>query len=94
MPRFSALFVASLALAVSATSLFAQRPAAVETRAVTPRGPLGVSEQSVVRLFESAAPSVAYITTERLEATSFFTAGVAQGAGSGFVRVKVIDRAI
>jgi 2-alkenal reductase len=85
MSRFPALFVAFLALAVSATSLFAQRPAGVETRAVTPRGPLGASEQSVVRLFESAAPSVAYITTERLEATSFFTVGVAQAAGSGFV---------
>ena len=85
MPRFPALFVAFVALAVPATSLFAQRPAAVEARVVTPRGPLGASEQSVVRLFDSAAPSVAYITIERLEATSFFMIGVAQGAGSGFV---------
>jgi len=85
MPRFPARFAVFLALALSATSLFAQHPAGVETRAVAPRGPLGASEQSVVRLFESAAPSVAYITTERLEATSFFTVGVAHAAGSGFV---------
>jgi 2-alkenal reductase len=57
----------------------------VEPRTVSPRGPLLPAEQSVVRLFESAAPSVAYITTERLEATSFFTVGVAKNAGSGFV---------
>src|ERR1043166_5109035 len=42
----------------------------VEPRTVSPRGPLLPAEQSVVRLFENAAPSVAYITTERLEATS------------------------
>ncbi len=39
----------------------------------------------MVSLFERAAPSVAYITTERLEAVGFFSAGIAQGAGSAFV---------
>jgi 2-alkenal reductase len=38
-----------------------------------------------VRLFENAAPSVAYITTERVEQRNFFTIGVARNAGSGFV---------
>jgi 2-alkenal reductase len=56
-----------------------------EPRAVSPRGPLLPAEQSVVRLFENAAPSVAYITTERIEQTSFFTVGLAKNAGSGFV---------
>lgn len=57
----------------------------VEPRGVSPRGPLLPAEQSVVRLFENAAPAVAYITTERLEPTSFFTVGVSKNAGSGFV---------
>ena len=56
-----------------------------EPRTVSPRGALLPAEQSVVRLFENAAPSVAYITTERLEPTSFFSVGVAKNAGSGFV---------
>jgi 2-alkenal reductase len=84
-PRISAVFAALLALVAGATTLFAQRPAAVESRAVAPRGPLNATEQSVVRLFESAAPSVAYINTERIEPTSLFTVGVAKGTGSGFV---------
>ena len=59
--------------------------AAAEQRTVTPRGPLLPYEQALVRLFEETAPSVAYITTEQLRATGFFTAAVTQGAGSGFV---------
>jgi 2-alkenal reductase len=58
---------------------------ATEPRAIAPRGPLLPHEQALVRLFDEAAPSVAYITTEQLRATGFFTAAVAQGAGSGFV---------
>jgi 2-alkenal reductase len=42
-------------------------------------------EQALAGLFDATAPSVAYITTERVERTGFFTAEVAQGAGSGFV---------
>jgi 2-alkenal reductase len=56
-----------------------------EARAVTPRGPLPASEQALASLFETSAPSVAYITTEVWQATGFFSATVAQGAGSGFV---------
>jgi 2-alkenal reductase len=78
--------IAALAAALAAAiPLFAQRPAPAEPRAVLPRGPLLPAEQAVVRLFEITAPSVAYINTERLEPTSFFTAGIAKGAGSGFV---------
>lgn len=57
---------------------------AASPRAVTPRGPLLADEKQVVDLFQNAAPSVAYITTERLE-RNFFTIEVAQGGGSGFV---------
>lgn len=55
-----------------------------EPRIVSPRGPLTDHERNLVQLFENAAPSVAYITTERLE-QNFFYAEVAQGAGSGFI---------
>ena len=57
----------------------------VEPRAITPRGPLGEEERRLVALFESAAPSVAYITTEIVRARGLFGAEVGQGAGSGFV---------
>jgi 2-alkenal reductase len=63
----------------------AQAPARPVPREVAPRGPLLGEEQALIALFERAAPSVAYITTEQLRATGFFTAEVAQGAGSGFV---------
>jgi 2-alkenal reductase len=79
----AALLSALAAALAPAAQRGAENP--IQSRAVTPRGPLTPSEQSVVRLFESAAPSVAYINTERVEATSFFTMGVAKGAGSGFV---------
>jgi 2-alkenal reductase len=57
----------------------------VEPRAIAPRGPLPAGEQAVVEMFQNAAPSVAYITTEVLQPTGFFSAAVARGAGSGFV---------
>jgi len=74
-------------LLAAAVGAAAASPAAgaSESRPVTPRGPLLAYEQALVRLFEETAPSVAYITTEQLRATGFFTAAVAQGAGSGFV---------
>ena len=82
-----------IAVALAATLLvtgvtYAQREAAekaVVPRAVAPRGPLLESERGLVALFEIAAPSVAYITTENLVQRGFFGASVAQGAGSGFV---------
>jgi 2-alkenal reductase len=73
--------LAAVALSVSAAAW----ATSASPRAVAPRGPLLPQEQALVRLFEEAAPSVAYITTEQLRATGFFTATVAQGAGSGFV---------
>jgi 2-alkenal reductase len=76
------LIAATLLGALVYAQRAAERP--IEPRAVTPRGPLLESERNLVGLFENAAPSVAYITTERLE-QNFFFAEVAQGAGSGFV---------
>ena len=66
------------------TTPWAREPAS--PRAVTPRGPLQAQEQAVVNLFESTAPSVAYITTEVVQLGGFFLRPeVSQGAGSGFV---------
>jgi 2-alkenal reductase len=62
-----------------------QSSKAAEPRSVTQRGPLLNQEQSLVSLFEQAAPSVAYITTERLQVNFWMEQSVAQGAGSGFV---------
>jgi len=73
-----------VALTATCAALGQSAPNA-QPRAVTPRGPLPVHEQQLVSLFDTTAPSVAYITTEQLRATSFFTAEIAQGAGSGFV---------
>ena len=78
-----------IAATLLATSVIhAQREAAekpVVPRTVATRGPLLETERSLVALFENAAPSVAYITTENLVQRGFFGTGVAQGAGSGFV---------
>src|SRR5258708_9644822 len=85
-PRIPGLMAALATSLLVATEPFAQRRASqAEPRALTSLGALLPAEQSTVRLFETAAPSVAYINTERLEPTSFFTVGVAKGAGSGFV---------
>ena len=74
-------------LATFAPSLWAQRDRPLEPRQVTPRGALLEQEKSLVSLFENAAPSVAYLTTETRVRRGFFgeQVGVAQGAGSGFV---------
>jgi 2-alkenal reductase len=84
--RLAILLVSATALAAAAGLwTWARESPHAEARPVTPRGPLPPGEQALVNLFESTAPSVAYITTEVLQATGFFTAAVAQGAGSGFV---------
>ncbi|MFM2067745.1 MAG: hypothetical protein RLZZ584_2654 [Pseudomonadota bacterium] len=62
----------------------AQPQRAAQPREVAPRGALLADEAAVVRLFETASPSVAYITTETVQ-RNFFGAEVGQGAGSGFV---------
>jgi 2-alkenal reductase len=74
-------------LATFTPSLWAQRERAVEPRQISPRGGLLEQEKALVTLFENAAPSVAYITTETRVRRGFFgeQEGVAQGSGSGFV---------
>jgi 2-alkenal reductase len=81
-----ALVTALLALSgLGAAHLVSARDATPTPREVAPRGALLPAEQSMVNLFETSAPSVAYITTESLQPAGFFRAEVAQGAGSGFV---------
>jgi 2-alkenal reductase len=85
--------LAALLTGVAALVPFAQGPARAEPRAelraepraVTPRGPLLPFERNLVETFQKTAPSVAYITTERLRAAGVFAREVAVGAGSGFV---------
>ena len=81
--RFLAKWLRVPLVVCSALAAAADRPPS-EPRSVAPRGPLGAQEQQVVRLFENAAPSVAYITTQSIARRGFF-AQVAAGAGSGFV---------
>ena len=62
-------------------------PAAVQPRAVTPRGPLSPDERNTIGVFESVSPSVVYITTVQY-VRDFFSRNVMrvpQGTGSGFV---------
>jgi 2-alkenal reductase len=56
-----------------------------ESRIITPRGSLPAEEQRVVSMFESTAPSVAYITTEVVKTNIWLEQSVSQSAGSGFV---------
>ncbi len=89
MKRRSLLAVTLLGPLVAITGVTpgvqAQPRQKAEPRAVAPRGPLADDERRLVQLFENAAPSVAYITTEIVRARGLFRAEVAQGAGSGFV---------
>jgi 2-alkenal reductase len=85
-PRARSLALVALILAGAGGTLVLARDAPhVQPRAITPRGPLPSGEQAVVEMFLNVSPSVAYITTEVLQPTGFFTAAVAHGAGSGFV---------
>jgi 2-alkenal reductase len=87
--RLSPLILLPLAaiVALSAAVLWAQPrdERAVLPRPVAQRGALAEHERTLVALFENAAPSVAYITTENRVNRGFFGEAVAQGAGSGFV---------
>jgi 2-alkenal reductase len=85
MSRLSLVAAALLSLAGVGVAQLATRDATPAPREVAPRGALLPAEQSMVNLFETSAPSVAYITTESLQPVGFFRAEVAQGAGSGFV---------
>ena len=82
-PARCLVFAAAIAAFPAFPATPAHEPAG--PRAVTPRGPLDPAEEAVVRLFQKAAPSVAYINTERVELSGFFTTQVYRGAGSGFV---------
>jgi 2-alkenal reductase len=80
-----ALVLAAIASVGGGLVTFARGAQKAEPRTVAPRGPLNDEERRLVSLFESAAPSVAYITTEIVRARGLFRSEVAQGAGSGFV---------
>lgn len=56
-----------------------------EPRPIAPRGALSAEEQRIVSLFENAAPSVAYITTEVVQTNIWLEQVQSTGAGSGFV---------
>lgn len=62
----------------------AQTPSS-QPRTVISRDALPAEEQRVVTLFENAAPSVAYITTELLPTNMASEGEVSRGAGSGFL---------
>jgi 2-alkenal reductase len=84
MPK-SRVVIAMLTLLGTLTLAWNLRAESASPRQVSPRGPLLETERSLVGLFDNAAPSVAYITTERVEVGFFFNPEVSQGAGSGFV---------
>ncbi len=79
------IVAASLATGQTKSTQNLSNTSKIQPRAVTPRGPLLGDEQRIVNLFESASPSVAYITTEVVQADLWQRAEVSQGAGSGFV---------
>jgi S1-C subfamily serine protease len=91
MWRFVRLIV--LAAACSSGLVMAQQrvaggnAAAVQPRAVAPRGPLSSDERNTISIFESVSPSVVYITTTQY-VRDFFSRNVMrvpQGTGSGFI---------
>jgi 2-alkenal reductase len=82
--RFALAFAAISAVGATVWTCMAQSPPRAEPRAVAPRGALPDAERAVVDLFQRAAPSVAYITTEVLQQSGWFVTA-SQGAGSGFV---------
>ena len=87
-PRWHVPVVAGVAaalLAGTAFTSFGRDGGPGVPRQVTPRGALLPAEQQVVDLFQTAAPSVAYITSEVVQAGGWFRPEVSQSAGSGFV---------
>jgi S1-C subfamily serine protease len=61
--------------------------AAVEPRAITPRGDLADDERSTINLFRAVSPSVVHITTLSVsrDRLSFNAVEIPRGTGSGFV---------
>jgi 2-alkenal reductase len=90
-------FLLSLTGLALAPALEAQVPAPPadprpsEPRSISSRGGLAPDEQRVVSLFENAAPSVAYITTETVRTNIWLESEVSRGAGSGFVWDRQAD---
>ncbi len=67
---------------------FADRgQAALNARAVTPRGELAAEEKTNTEIFKSASPSVVYITTltERINYQTKNVTEIPAGTGSGFI---------
>lgn len=67
---------------------FADRgQAALNARAVMPRGDLSAEEKSNIAIFKSASPSVVYITTlaQRLNLMTMQPTEIPAGTGSGFI---------
>lgn len=87
------LLLLSLALAAFAVHAQAPQPGfrPSEPRSVASRGGLAPDEQRVVSLFENAAPSVAYITTESVRTNIWLESEISRGAGSGFVWDRAPD---
>jgi S1-C subfamily serine protease len=61
------------------------RQAAPAAPPVAPRGDLAQDEQSTIKLFEQAAPSVVHITNKGIRRDFFRQVEVPQGTGTGFV---------
>lgn len=75
------LFIAGTILALD------REPLQAVPRVIADRGPLAAGERQTIKLFESASPSVVYITTLRVGRDRFSRNifEIPQGAGSGFV---------
>ena len=60
---------------------------AEESRDVSPRGPLTAAEQSTISIFETASPSVVYVTSKTIvqDRLTAEPTAVPNGTGSGFV---------
>lgn len=63
------------------------RQAAVQPRAVTPRGDLADDEKSTIEIFRKASPSVVHITSlaHRRDRLSLNVTEIPEGSGTGFV---------
>ncbi len=95
MKKFASLLIAALAASAGIFGIFfgqnllaqgkVQGSGQAQSRAVAARGALAADEQRIVTLFEQAAPSVAYITTQVVQTNMWMEQRVSEGAGSGFV---------
>lgn len=85
------LFWVIAGLVILAVTAFVQhysdqrRQVQSQPRSIEPRGELANFEKATIDIFNSAAPSVAYIFTENAVRGFFGTQETRQGAGSGFL---------